>query len=100
MAKLYPPTLPGALPATIVGSSSNSGAIMEVPFSLNKSVGINDIQGVRIKVKSITTNSIVSPRNNNDSYLNISKDNITFSQNGKSGIVKVSPYNIGITNQG
>ena len=37
MAKLYPPTIPGTIPAFYTGSNGTS---IEVPFSMNSAVGL------------------------------------------------------------
>ena len=92
MAKLYPPTIPGALPATIANSTNR---IMEIPFTLNKSVGISDIIKIRIKVKSVTENRVLGTKD-----LSISSGHVVFSQDGKSGIAKFIPGNVFITEKG
>ena len=44
MAKLYPPHLEGTIPAFTKGT-------LIVPFSMNRAVGANEVQGLIIKFK-------------------------------------------------
>ena len=46
MAKLYPPVIPGTIPAF-------SGTSIEVPFSMNKAVSMSEISGLVLKIKKI-----------------------------------------------
>jgi hypothetical protein len=46
MAKLYPPYVEGTIPAFY-------GAVLTVPFSMNKSESIKNVSGMHLKVKTV-----------------------------------------------
>lgn len=50
MAKLYPPNIEGKLPA-------QSGTVLRIPFRLNRSVGINEVDCVIARIKTVSTSS-------------------------------------------
>ena len=56
MAKLYPPYLSGIVPSFY---SHDSKIVLNVPFSLNKTVGLGDIAGFALKIKTVQTNTLV-----------------------------------------
>ena len=51
MAKLYPPYINGTIPAFY--SDANQGTKIKVPFSMNKAVGVSEIKGIMLKIKSL-----------------------------------------------
>lgn len=54
MAKLYPPIIEGSLPAFC----SNNGTVnITVPFSMNKAVSANSIEGFSLKIKTVSSNT-------------------------------------------
>lgn len=53
MAILYPPYIEGTLPAFV-------GNTIEVPYMMNKTVGYGDIEGFKLKIKSIQTNKTLA----------------------------------------
>jgi hypothetical protein len=46
MGKLYPPTIPGTIPAFY-------GTSIEVPFSMNRAVGLSEFNGFALKIKKV-----------------------------------------------
>lgn len=54
MAKLYPPIIPGTLPA-FYGTVTN----ITVPFSMNKAVNTNEISGFSLKIKTAYSNTLL-----------------------------------------
>ena len=52
MAKLYPPNIEGSIPAFY-------GTVLTVPFSMNRSVGRQEVSGIALKVKTIQSNSFL-----------------------------------------
>ena len=57
MAKLYPPFIEGTIPAFF---EDEKGAVtLTVPFSMNKMVGINDIKGFELKIKTAQTGLLI-----------------------------------------
>ena len=54
MAKLYPPSIEGTLPAF-----TNTG-VMAIPFSMNKTVSWNEIGQFAIKIKTIYDNKVIA----------------------------------------
>ena len=65
--KLYPPVIPGSIPAFY---SNGTAAIIAVPFSMNKAVGYSDIDGFKLKIKTAQSNTYLTTLtrtiNNND----------------------------------
>jgi hypothetical protein len=63
MAKLYPPYLDGTVPSFYSVADEQTGLLVStsitIPFATNKSVGINDIIGFSLKIKTIQTNTLV-----------------------------------------
>lgn len=47
MGKLYPPTIPGTIPAFY-------GTSIEVPFSMNRAVGLSEFNGFALKIKKVS----------------------------------------------
>lgn len=56
MAKLYPPKIPSTIPAFIQNNRGTERATFSVPFFLNRMVGIDEIGGFILKIKSATSN--------------------------------------------
>ena len=54
MSKLYPPIIPGTLPA-FYGTVTN----ITVPFSMNKAVNTNEISGFSLKIKTAYSNTLL-----------------------------------------
>ena len=52
MAKLYPPYIEGSIPAFF-------GNTLIVPYEMNQTVGYKDIAGFKLKIMTVTTNSLV-----------------------------------------
>ncbi len=52
MAKLYPPNIEGSIPAFY-------GTALTVPFSMNRSVGRQEVKGITLKVKTVQSNSFL-----------------------------------------
>ena len=52
MAKLYPPYIEGSIPAFY-------GTALTVPFSMNRSVGRQEVSGITLKVKTVQSNSFL-----------------------------------------
>lgn len=63
--RLYPPILEGTLPAFYLSSESNGEEIVEgcgtirIPFSYNRAVSANDIDGARAKIKTVQNDAIL-----------------------------------------
>ena len=55
--KLYPPVIPGSIPAFY---SNGTAAIIAVPFSMNKAVGYDDIDGFKLKIKTAQSNTYLT----------------------------------------
>ena len=51
MAKLYPPIIGGSLPACYKDKSGT--VVITVPFSMNRAVSIYEINGLKLKIKSL-----------------------------------------------
>ena len=49
--KLYPPYIEGNLPAFC-------GTMLRIPFRLNRAVGINQIQGLSVSIRTVQTNTL------------------------------------------
>ena len=67
MATLYPPYIEGKLPAQV-------GDTLRIPYQLNRAVGEIDLQGakIRAKIKTVSTNSLVSDQVTGDFLANSS----------------------------
>lgn len=52
MSKLYPPVIEGTIPAF-------AGDIIRVPFQMNKAVGLNQISGFDLKIKTVQSNRLL-----------------------------------------
>ena len=53
MAKLYPPYIEGTIPAFF---ESDKGEVkLTTPLSMNKAVGISDVKGFELKIKTAQT---------------------------------------------
>lgn len=61
--KLYPPYIEGTIPAfygtEVEGDSSNTIYSLTVPFSMNKGVGLNEVAGYQLKIKTIQSNQVI-----------------------------------------
>lgn len=53
MAKLFPPNIEGTIPAFY-------RTVLTVPFSMNKAVTKHEVAGIRIKIKSVQSNTYVA----------------------------------------
>lgn len=69
--KLYPPQIEGTIPAFY-------GTTLVVPFIMNKTVGINEISGTAIKVKSVYNNSVVYDKQVNKDKINFDNYTVEF----------------------
>lgn len=61
--RLYPPYIEGTIPAfygTVGMNASDVEYRLTVPFSMNKGVGIKEINGFRVRIKNIQSNNIVA----------------------------------------
>lgn len=53
MAILYPPYIEGKLPA-------QHGQFLNIPFQMNRAVGVEEISGIKALIKNISTNTLVT----------------------------------------
>ncbi len=53
MAKLYPPVIEGTIPAF-------NGAVLTVPFSMNRSVSESQVGELALQVKTVQTNTYIT----------------------------------------
>ncbi len=67
--KLYPPSIEGTLPAFY----QRDDQYLTIPFSMNKTVGQNDITGFELKVKDIQNNELVASYTSSTWNINESK---------------------------
>ena len=58
--KLYPPVIPGSIPAFYSSNINGTAAIIAVPFSMNKAVGYDDIDGFKLKIKTVQSNTYLT----------------------------------------
>lgn len=56
--KLYPPVLERTIPAFYTNSE---GTVITVPFSMNRAVSLNQVQGYELKIKAVQDNSTWAP---------------------------------------
>lgn len=54
--KLYPPTIGSTIPAFY---EEQGAAVIAVPFSMNRAVDVNDVHGLRLKIKTVQSNSLI-----------------------------------------
>ena len=61
MAKLYPPIIPGTLPAFYTTKDEENRTVTKitVPFSMNKAVNTNEISGFSLKIKTAYSNTFI-----------------------------------------
>lgn len=52
--KLYPPIVGGSIPACY---NDHGTVLITVPFSMNRAVGIADVKGFRLKIKTVQSNT-------------------------------------------
>lgn len=60
--KLYPPGLEGTLPAFY-------GTTLVVPFSMNKAESTSNVHGVRVKIKTVQSNTYIITKDTKDFFL-------------------------------
>ena len=53
MAKLYPPTIAGTLPSFY--ETEHGATILVVPFSMNKTVSVNSVRDMSLRIKTTNT---------------------------------------------
>jgi hypothetical protein len=58
VAKQYPPILNGILPA--FEKSDSGGLSIQIPFTMNKTVNVYDIDGFALLIKTVSTGSILT----------------------------------------
>ena len=63
MTKLYPPYIEGTIPAFY---SEGGTAILTVPFSMNRAVGLNEFKGFNLKVKTVQSSTYIINVNSYD----------------------------------
>ena len=86
MARLYPPVTEDVLSAFCLNLDSNGeklGASINISFNLNKAVSQSEINGMALRLKTISTNTYVITEglNENEGYAytyNLSKGTVTF----------------------
>jgi hypothetical protein len=68
MSKLYPPLIPGSIPAFPL----KQGEKIKIPFKLNPSVGKNEIREFRLKIKENNSGKVklVITANYDDNFFN------------------------------
>lgn len=79
MTKLYPPYIEGSIPAFY-------GERLTLPYEMNKTVGYEDIVGFKLKIMSVSTNTIIG-------YINSSK--VDQAQNKVTFIMPIEKMKIG-----
>ena len=62
VTKLYPPGLEGTLPAFY-------GTTLVVPFSMNKAESTSNVHGVRVKIKTVQSNTYIITKDTEDFFL-------------------------------
>lgn len=82
MAKLYPPSIEGTLPAFC-------GDTMTIPFSMNRTVSQNAVSRIAVKVKSIQSNSLIY--SGYTSLVDYETKQIFFKVDAAGGAPKVQP---------
>lgn len=91
MAKLYPPIIPGTLPAFY---TTEDGAVTKitVPFSMNKAVSSGSINGFALKLKTAYSNTLIDVlKKNIDNNFNFTSKEITFFWSNNSTLSKIKP---------
>ena len=76
--KLYPPIIPGTLPAFYTTEDEENGTVITkitVPFSMNRAVSSEDIDGFSLKLKTAYSNTLIDVlKTNNFNDLTTSKE--------------------------
>lgn len=78
MAVLYPPRIPSTIPAFELKADGNIS--IAVPFSLNRLTGITEVQGFKLKIKTVQNNTFLLDIEQ-DCVLNDSSGILTFNIN-------------------
>lgn len=62
MEKLYPPVINGSLPAfySEIDENGTTNAKIVVPFSMNRAVNMEDINGFKLKIKTVQSNTLIT----------------------------------------
>ena len=97
MAKLYPPTISGTLPAC--QKDDNGTVTFTVPFSMNRAIQLSAIGGFSLKVKTAQSNTLLvtleTTYNSSESetidYLTRTKT-LTFTFNDTNSSIKIGQY--------
>ena len=58
MSKLYPPTIASSVPAFYC--DTNGVGTISVPFSMNRAVSLNEVNGYALKIKTAQTNTLLT----------------------------------------
>lgn len=75
--KLYPPIISESIPPFY---EENGVAKITIPFSMNPAVSINDIQGFKLKIKTVFSNSLIAELENIIDPINkIENNKVSFS---------------------
>ena len=93
MAKLYPPIIPGTLPAFYTTENENNGTETKitVPFSMNRAVSSEDIDGFALKLKTAYSNTLIDVLKKIDNNLDLASKEITFFLTDNSTLSKIKP---------
>ena len=66
MARLYPPVTEEVLPAFCLDLDKNGnkeGALINISFNLNKAVAANEVSGIVMRLRTISTNTYIITEN-------------------------------------
>lgn len=94
MAKLYPPIIPGTLPAfytTTENGNNGTETKITVPFSMNKAVSSENIDGFALKLKTAYSNTLIDVLKKIDNNLDLASKEITFFLTDNSTLSKIKP---------
>ena len=93
MAKLYPPSIEGTLPAF-------TSTIMEIPFIMNKTVSWDQVSGFVVKIKNVMNNQLIGDFTSVNhsagkriAYFNVSHEKITIGNFYKIQLAYVNKQN-------
>lgn len=77
MDRLYPPSIAGVLPS-FYKTSFNGTAVLTVPFSMNKTVGIQQVSGYSLRIKTTNTDVLYGVIESTDWSEDIANPYVTF----------------------
>ena len=88
MAKLYPPIIPGTLPAFYTDGTVTK---ITVPFSMNRAVSSGSIKGFALKLKTAYSNTLIDVLKKIDNNFDFASKEITFFWSNNSTLSKIKP---------